>query len=114
MDSSNNVETARKIEQTSVDNRNQGAAKAYGLSSGDRMKRLLQDVISVNSNILKNDANLNSYELNDDVCDLLTAYAKELTSAIVEESASLAKHRGSEEITECDVNLILGIYRLCI
>lgn len=47
-------------------------------------------------------------KISDDARSLVVEYAKELSSAILEESCLLAKHRNSKELIAADIKLIFG------
>jgi histone H3/H4 len=47
-------------------------------------------------------------KISNDARSLILEYAKELSSAILEESCLLAKHRNSKELITADIKLIFG------
>jgi len=73
----------------------------------DKCNKILKS-IAIHQSRKQNTTNVKSYSIDNTASSLLSGYMTEVTAAVIEEAASLAKHRNSNVIKKEDVNLILG------
>ena len=102
--------------QTAVPNfYNSTEKKRKLITCQDRIQRLLDDVnakLTLPSQI--ESENVKRFKMDNYSMKLFVDYASELSSAILEESSLLAKHRNSSEINISDIKLIIGMFTCSI
>lgn len=79
----------------------------------EKMQHICDDLIAVNESMTRANGTSSmtagkKYEIEGDACKLVASYARELTGAILEEAALLAKHRSDGIVSEKDVLLVLA------
>lgn len=73
----------------------------------EKIQKLCTDVLSVRTSLSDPTNRNNTYKTHENASKILNSYARELSCAILEEAALLAKHRKSTEVTDYDINLVL-------